>query len=483
MSPRWEGVGQIDAREVLRLVASGEGPLLEFKPGDTRPSELASTLAALANAEGGTLVLGVAERCGQAMIEGVADAKLALDHLYTAAGLCSPRFPLLPPEHVNVDGRTVLVVTIPDDQDNAYSVDGRYQVRGGSYRRTLAGDEILSLLNRRGRFSYDATIVPGATRAHLDEQLVRAYAARFRSGKRMATDALLEARGLLAHPAGDPQAPAVPTVAGLLLLGTFPQQFLPQARVAVVRYAGPKMGERFLARELEGPLPAQLDAAEAWLATSMLHAVELQGLGRTDTDEYPLEAVREIILNALVHRDYSLGGDRVRIYLFGTDRLEVHSPGRLGGPMRLDNLLSLRWSRNRVLVQGLIALGIMEELGFGLDRVTEALAAESLPAPQFQETEGTFVVTLRGHGARLRAPTLPAHPTRPAIPLVAPTPADRQAWILDYLRTVGPLSPRAYAAALGISLDTAQRDMRELVRQGRVQAQGTTHDRRYTLTE
>ena len=77
-------------------------------------------------------------------IEGVTDPKLALDHLYTAAGLCSPRFPLLPPEPVDVAGRTVLVVTIPDDQDNAYSVDGRYQVRGGSFRRTLAADEIVA---------------------------------------------------------------------------------------------------------------------------------------------------------------------------------------------------------------------------------------------------------------------------------------------------------------------------------------------------
>jgi ATP-dependent DNA helicase RecG len=422
------------------------------------------------------------------VIEGVADPKLALDHLHTAAALCSPRLELLPPERVDVDGCVVLVVTIPEGLDQVYSVDGRYLARGGSHRRALTTDEIVSLLNRRGRYAYDATIVPGATRADLDEHQVRAYAARFRSGSQMDADALLEARELLARPPGDPAAPAVPTVAGLLLLGTDPQRFLPHARIAVVRYAGATMGERFLARELEGPVMAQLDAAEAWLATNMLHGVELRGFGRTDTDEYPREAVREIVLNALAHRDYTLTGDRIRIYLFGTDRLEVHSPGQLGGPMRLDNLLVQRWSRNRVLVQGLIALGAMEELGFGLNRVANLLEAEALPPAEFNETAGTFVVTLRGRGARLlqpeapREPTTPTTPRLPRLPSVAPTPAERQAWVLDHLRTVGPLSPRAYAEALGISVDTAQRDLRALVRQGRVQAHGTTHDRRYTLT-
>lgn len=462
-----------------RLIARGEGQFLEFKPADARPIELATTLAALANAEGGTLLVGIREKAGRPVVEGVLNPKLTLDHLYTAATLTSPRFDLLPPERVDVGGHLVIVVTVPEGLREAYSVEGRFQARGGSFRRTLDADEIRSLLNSRGRFAYDTTIVPGATRGHLDDERARAFAARFSSGADISTDDLLEARQLLARPPDNPAGPRVPTVAGLLLLGRDPQQFFPHARVAVVRYAEPVMGERFLARELEGPIPAQLDTAAAWLATTMLHAVELKGFGRRDVDEYPIDALREIVLNALVHRDYLLTGDRVRIYLF-SDRCEIVSPGKLAGPMRLDNLLTERWSRNGALVQGLSALGIMEELGFGLNRVTRQFEAEGLPPPEFRQTDATFVVTLRGWGAHMLEGRTPTG-TPPATKTTRTSRATRQAWALDHLRTAGALTARAFATAQGISEDTALRDLRDLVDRGFVEARGETNNRHYIL--
>ena len=195
--------------------------------------------------------------------------------------------------------------------------------------------------------------------------------------------------------------------------------------------------------------------------------------------------LHEIVLNALAHRDYALGGDRIRIYLFGTDRLEVHSPGRLAGPMRIENLLTRRYSRNSTLVQGLITLKIMEEIGFGLDRVMEALQAEGLPPPEFTDAEGTFIVTLRGHGARLLAEP-PAREDAMGGPRTTPRrrrmgSRERQAWVLDHLRMVGPISTRAYAQEVGVSPDTALNDLTALAAQGLVQAQGTTRDRRWVL--
>jgi len=414
------------------------------------------------------------------VITGVPDVKIAIDHLYTAAELCTPKYELAAPERIDIDGRTVLVVTVPEGLDQVYSVEGHYVAREGSHRRALTPEEIRALLSRRGLFAYDRQPVPGARRADLDPALVREFVGLFRSGRRMGADALLASRELLVRPEGQPDAPLVPSVAGLLLLGKAPQQFFPQARVAVVQYAGTQMGERLLKREIEGTVPTQLDEAVAWLVRTSLHAIELRGAARHDRDEYPREALREAVLNALAHRDYGQRGDRVRIYAFA-DRIEIHSPGGLGGPMRLENLLDKRWSRNATLVQGLAALDVIEELGFGLDRMVAVMAAASLPAPVFANTGDTFVVTLYGAGAHLlslaQADTPPARREETS----SLSPAARQAWILNYLRTVGPLSPRVYVATLGIPRRTAIRDLQALEAEGVIDARGTTKDRRYVL--
>ncbi len=120
----------MNAAEVKRLIAKGEGQFLEFKPGPTRPTELASSLAAFANADGGTLLLGVVERPdGEPWIEGVGNRKVTIDHLHTAAGLCSPKVELTPLEEINVDGRLVLAVTVPGGLRQVYSVQRRRALR------------------------------------------------------------------------------------------------------------------------------------------------------------------------------------------------------------------------------------------------------------------------------------------------------------------------------------------------------------------
>jgi len=103
--------------------------------------------------------------------------------------------------------------------------------------------------------------------------------------------------------------------------------------------------------------------------------------------------VRELLVNAVAHRDYNQQGDTIHLNIF-SDRLEVHSPGGLPGPVTLENLLEARFSRNAVIVQALSDLGFVERLGYGLDRVVAVMRQSGLRPPRFEDVAGTFRVTL-----------------------------------------------------------------------------------------
>jgi ATP-dependent DNA helicase RecG len=121
--------------------------------------------------------------------------------------------------------------------------------------------------------------------------------------------------------------------------------------------------------------------------------VRISGLARQESLEYPFDAVRELLVNAVAHRDYNLQGDTIHIHVF-SDRLEVHSPGSLPGPVTLENLLEARFARNAILTQVLSDLGFVERLGYGMNRVVAVMRQAGLRQPRFEEIAGTFRVTL-----------------------------------------------------------------------------------------
>src|SRR5260221_599715 len=132
---------------------------------------------------------------------------------------------------------------------------------------------------------------------------------------------------------------------------------------------------------------------------------------RTEQLEYPMEAARELVVNAVSHRDYSIQGDGIRLFLFA-DRMEVTSPGCLPGPVTLDNIVDERFSRNSIIVQVLSDMGFIERLGYGVDRVIALMRDRRLPAPQFAETSGGFRVKLFNtpeHGGRSQSASASAY--------------------------------------------------------------------------
>jgi ATP-dependent DNA helicase RecG len=251
-------------------------------------------------------------------------------------------------------------------------------------------------LIERGSIQFEARVPPEASYEDLDGDQVKGYLEALHlplEGGAPQPEEVLLRRGCLLHVDGGLR----PTYAALLLFGRYPQQWLPSATILATHFAGETFTDRFIKQEIRGTLPDQLRQVETFVRENLRSLVHLGGAAslmvRQETLEYPLEAVRELLVNAVAHRDYNVQGDNIHLNLF-SDRLEVQSPGGLPGPVTLDNLLEARFSRNAVLAQVLSDLGFVERIGYGLDRVVALVRQNNLRLPRFEETAGCFRVTL-----------------------------------------------------------------------------------------
>ena len=217
------------------------------------------------------------------------------------------------------------------------------------------------------------------------------------------------------------------------------------------------MGDSFLKEEVRGTLPELIRRAEAFVSSNMRRGVRLRGLERVEETEYPIDVVREAIVNAVAHRDYQIRGDEIRVFLF-SDRVEFYSPGRLPGHVTVENLVHERYSRNEAIVQVLSDLGFIERLGYGVDRMIRLMAEAGLPAPKFEETAAGFRVTLKGQGAGLLPETYDARQWR-HLGL-----NERQESALAYLVENERITNREYQDLCpDVSPETLRRDLADLV--------------------
>lgn len=187
----------------------------------------------------------------------------------------------------------------------------------------------------------------------------------------------------------------VPTAGGLLLFGKDPQYFLWFSSVSLIRFKGKDVGDVIIDRkELRGTVPEMIEGAAQFLIKHMKVAGRIDGLTRTDMPEYPLVAVREAVINAIVHRDYSILEASIRIFMFD-DRIEIYTPGGLPGPVTIENMEYTQYSRNKVIVEGILCLGdYMERLGTGIRRIKAVTKRSGSKEPKFVDTGIDFILTL-----------------------------------------------------------------------------------------
>ena len=347
--------------DIESKLRSGEDSGWEFKQvefaGDRpiRPtrSDWADEIAAFANAAGGVVLAGVADD-GTAI--GMSRAQIVnLNSLLVEVSTDT----IKPPVRIRIyhkelsDGRLVLLAEVPESDSVHESPGGNY-IRVGASKRLMGSDERLRLAQRRSQARFlwfDKQPVPETGFRTLAEALWKPLLSAEGAAEPEA------ALGKLALLQDDEAGVLRATVAGVLLCTPNPEQWLPNACITATRYrGGDRASDQIDAREITGPLNDQIAGAVAFAARNMQVAAR-KDPARSDLPQYSEKVLFEALVNAVVHRDYSMRGSRIRLSMFD-DRLEIQSPGSLPNNLTVESMASRQSTRNEALTSVLARMPV-----------------------------------------------------------------------------------------------------------------------------
>ena len=392
--------------EVRRRLQLGEDSRWEFKqiefsgdhPKSPRREDLADEIAAFANANGGVLLCGVSD---SGELQGMSPKQAtALNQLLAEVSTDTVKPPLrIDIHHRQLDGKIFVLVEVPRG-NFVHERAGRAYLRVGATKRPMEVDERLRLAQGRAQsrylwFDHQAVSHTGfkTLLERLWEPLISAV------GGVNPRRALMNLRLLTSDEADVDRA----TVAGVLLCTDSPQEWLPQATIMATMYRGKDRASGQLdAQEIQGPLSVQIADATKFVARNMRVAAR-KTPAREDMPQYSLAAVFEAVVNAVVHRDYSMSTQRIRLSMF-KNRLEIDSPGSLPNGMTIEGMDSSQSTRNGVLasVFGRISVGnipgshhrtnMMERRGDGVSIIFKETHEIAGIKPEYRVNDETNLV-------------------------------------------------------------------------------------------
>lgn len=434
----------------IAAILKTESHIINLAPSVSKAT-LADALVALANNGGGSILVGVS-KTGKA--QKIDDPIALQDKIMQVALQCDPPLIIPSPAIKTHQKQPILFISVPPDLPHVYNFEGRYVIWENGEIIPLRGPDLRRLIFARGEAGFDGFIATETSRNDLNWDAVQSYVSSTETLQHLSADEALLKRGCLKIDGKTLK----PTHAGLLLFGKDPQRWLPQAEIVAVRYTGVQMSDVFLRADIRGTLPEQARRAEAFVRENIGQSVNIDKLQRTDSYLYPISAVREIIVNALSHRDYSIQGDSIRLLLF-SDRLECYSPGRLPGHITVQNMQQERFSRNAIIVQVLYDMGFIERLGYGIDRVVRSLAEQGNPQPTLEETAAGFKITFLN--SSLSNGFLQDNTVREWLKMGL---NDRQIKAMGYVLDNGRITNADYQSLCpSVSVETLRRDLADLV--------------------
>ena len=400
--------------ELAELVYYGENSGVEFKRDDVRPERLAAEIAALLNLEGGHILLGVED---DGSVSGLSRQpsqaeewvmEVARAHVQPAV---IPYWEMLEWEPGKVVGVISLTADAPDKPYKAKRGQSWVtKIRVGTTTRDATREEEERLYQQSGHFRYGLKPVPGATFDAFDLRRLRDYFTGVLGGGAPEDEDVDQWQRLLCNLdlARESAGHVTATVDGMLLFGRNPGRFLPQSGIRAICYAGEEPDYAVRADEyIKGAMVPLRAADDSLMETGIVDrawdfvrrnanpTAHVEGARRIERWEYPGDVIREAVVNALVHRDYSIAGTDVTLLIFA-NRLEVTSPGRLPNTVTTDGMrVGMRYARNQALVNIMRDYGYMEARGMGIrNKIIPGMREHNGTDPDLIEEEHCFTLRL-----------------------------------------------------------------------------------------
>jgi ATP-dependent DNA helicase RecG len=426
-----------------------EGQTVERKASLSERREIVETCAAMASAQGGRIYIGVRD---DGKVAGAQTGKGTLEGL--ANDIAQNTVPKVVPAITTVQeaDRTVIVVEVAENPTKPVSAYGRAYRRSGRTNQVLSASEIAELYFSSRGVTWDETVRADATLGDIDADKVRKFLSRARSERQWEVDA---------------QTPVEPalrqlnlmkggqlTIAALLLFGKNAQRFLLQAKMRCARFEGDEELDFLDLKVIEGDIIQQVEEAMAFVRRNTRMAAWVEGkLQRTERWEYPLDAVREAVTNAVCHRDYAESGNVV-VRIFDA-RLEVSNPGGLPAGMTVQDLKMPHESkpRNKLVADAFFLIKYIEQFGTGIRRIINDCREAGVPEPEFESRGDAFRAVFR----RAVSPEelMSQRKLNP-----------RQFKAVKYAIEHGRLTRPDYERVAGVARATANRDLTDLTERG-----------------
>ncbi|MFA4825985.1 MAG: ATP-binding protein [Methanoregula sp.] len=349
-------------------------------------------------------------------------------------------------------GKSIIEVIISEGTHKPYFVDGVAYIRSGSESVKMPPDVLSRLIMEQHGYAWDRDICAGASLHDIDPALVKSYLSRALQVRHIDLDpdtpveTALESLELLKE--------GRLTNAAILLFGRNPQKFVDQAEIRCAKFRGDDVTQPYSnMKVIRGAIVAQIDQTEQFIRDNIAKAawIPKEKFEREESWEYPPDAFREAVINAVCHRDYQSSGN-VQVSIF-SNSLEILNPGLLPSTLTIESLKRRHSSkpRNRLIAETLFKIKYIEKFGSGTTKMIRVCRERGVPEPEFLEQDEDFMVTFR----------------RSSVNVLLDQPQllnERQKQAIEYLKIHESITTLEYVNHIRCHERTARKDLAELIR-------------------